>query len=168
MGAFDIERSLREAEGRFGRAARRRRRSDAGSSRLPAVVATRLRRLLHGRERPAMTEVQARLRRFCERRRLKPPSRATVYGFLSRCPPHRYVIAELPGYVRDALYNLGPDGPVPGHQLAFYAFQYGDMRAACFAAGLPWLDLWQANRMRGWRSRSHGLLRAVRRKRGIT
>ena len=114
-----------------------------------------------------MKGVAEELDRFCERRGIRPPSRATIYNFIPQCPPHVYVIADLPAHVRDALYNLDAGGTVPGHQLAFYAFQYGDTRAACFAAGLPWLDLWQADRMRGWRARSHGLLRAVLTQRAI-
>jgi non-specific serine/threonine protein kinase len=35
-------------------------------------------------------------------------------------------------------------------------------------AGLPWLDLYQARRARGWRTRSRGLLDAVLRAREIT
>jgi hypothetical protein len=95
------------------------------------------------------------------------PSRATVYRFMAQSPPRQVPIAELPEPVRLALYNLGPDGTVPGHQLAFYAFNYGDAQAMSFAAGLPWLDLYQADRMRGWRPRSHGVLRAVMLRRGI-
>jgi hypothetical protein len=56
---------------------------------------------------------------------------------------------------------------VPGHQLAFYCFDYGSLAAISFAAGLPWLDLYQARRMRGWRPRSFGLLAAVMRRRGL-
>ena len=114
-----------------------------------------------------MKRVEEELGRFCKARRLTPPSRATIYNFIPRCKPHTYAIAELPTHVRDALYNLDPAGTVPGHQLAFYAFQYGDSRAACFAAGMPWIDLWQADRMRGWRARSHGLRRAVLARRAI-
>jgi len=98
---------------------------------------------------------------------LRAPSRATIYNFIARCPDHQYEIPGLPDYVRTALYNLDPAGTVPGHQLAFYAFQYGDTRAACFASGLPWLDLDHASRMRGWRPRTIGLLHAVMRHRGI-
>ncbi len=126
-----------------------------------------LKRHLHGVERPDLEEVQRSLRTYAIRHRLKPPSRATIYNFVARCPPHEYAMTELPVYVRDALYNLGTSGIIPGHQLAFYAFQYGDVRAASFAAALPWLDLHQADRLRGWRPRSHGLLRAVLRRRGM-
>lgn len=131
-------------------------------------IRRKLRALLAVLERPSISVVLADLRAFCEKRGLKTPSRATVYAFVPRCPSHLYVVAELPEHVRDALYNLDPAGTVPGHQLAFYAFQYGDSRAASFAAGLPWLDLYQADRMRGWRDRSHGRLRAVLQRRGIT
>ena len=114
-----------------------------------------------------MRELLRELAAFCRRRRLRAPARATVYRFIERCPPHRYRIEDLPPPVQAALYNLGPDGDVPGHQLAFHAFQHGDTAAMSFAAGLPWLDLYQADRMRGWRPRSHGLLRAVLRRRSI-
>lgn len=108
-----------------------------------------------------MSHVRDELRRFCGRHGLCAPARATIYNAIPRTPAHVYSVPELPVHVRDALYNLDLEGTVPGHQLAFYAFQYGDTRAMSFAAGLPWLDLYQADRMRGWRPRSHGLLRAV-------
>ena len=85
---------------------------------------------------------------YATQHRQKAPSRATIYNFVARCPPHEYSMTEPPVYVRDALYNLGASGIIPGHQLACYAFQYGDVRAASFAAGLPWLDLYQADRLR--------------------
>ena len=56
---------------------------------------------------------------------------------------------------------------VPGHQLAFYLFHHGDTQALSFAAGMPWLELYQANRMRGWRPTSRGLFLAVLRRRRI-
>lgn len=131
------------------------------------MVAAELRRQFHGLERPRIHDVQAEVAEFCIRHCVGTPSRATIYNFIARCPPHEYAIGELPTYVREALYNLASTGKVPGHQLTFYAFQYGDLRAASFAAGLPWLDLYQADRMRGWRPHSHGLLRAVLRRRAI-
>ena len=85
---------------------------------------------------------------------------ASIYKFIDRCPPHEYQIASLPDAVRAALYNLGPNGLVPGHQIAFYAFQHGNLDAISFASGLPWIDLYLADHMRGWRERC-GLLRAV-------
>jgi hypothetical protein len=69
--------------------------------------------------------------------------------------------------VVDALYNLSPADRIPGHQLAFYCFNYGSLAAISYAAGLPWLDLYQARFLRGWRPRSAGLLEAVMRARGI-
>ena len=67
----------------------------------------------------------------------------------------------------DALYNLAPGGTVPGPQLGFYCFNYGCVAAISYAAGLPWLDLYQASRLRGWRRRSRGLLAGVARLRGF-
>jgi hypothetical protein len=165
---WDIEKSLKDAGLRLGGGpAWRRPRSDAGSSRLPADVQEALRQLLHGQDRPAMRQLERSIAARCRRLRRKTPSRATLYAFLDRCPPHQYRIAELPAAVKEALYNLDPEGTVPGPQLAFYAFQYGDTRAMSFAAGLPWLDLHQASRMRGWRPRNLGLLHAVLRRRNL-
>ena len=67
-----------------------------------------------------------------------------------------------------ALYNLAPESEVPAHQVAFYCFNYGDLAAASFAAGLPWLALYQAARLPGWRARSRGLLEATLRVRNIS
>jgi hypothetical protein len=125
-------------------------------------------RLLHGQDRPEIETLIGETRRRARSLKMKAPSRASIYNFMKRCPPHRYSIAGLPEPVRDALYNLPADGVVPGHQLAFYAFQHGDTRAMCFASGLPWIDLYLADGMRGWRERSHGLLRAVLRYRQIS
>lgn len=96
-----------------------------------------------------------------------PPSRATVYKLLATLPTPRFNVAGLPSPVRNALYNLTDDTAVPAHQLAFYCFNYGDLAATSFAAGLPWLALYQAARMPGYRSRSRGLIEAVMRSRGI-
>jgi len=170
MPPFDLERSLKDAELRLPAkraGARRQPRSDAGRSRLPAAIAEALLDILRRQERPPMHEVMAELAAFCRQRHLRMPARATIYRFMAQCPPRLVRISELPESVRKALYNLDPDGMVPGHQLAFYAFNYGDVRAMSFAAGLPWLDLYQADRMRGWRPRSHGLVRAVMLRRGI-
>ncbi len=98
---------------------------------------------------------------------LVPPSRATVYKLLDVVPTPTYALCELPPAVRHALYNLGPDGDIPGHQVAFYCFNYGDVAAMSFAAGLPWVALHQARRLPGFRARSRGLLEAVVRARGI-
>lgn len=98
---------------------------------------------------------------------LPPPARASLYNAFARIDGHRYAIAELPAAVADTLYNLAPSGDVPGHQLVFHCFNYGSVPAISYAAGLPWLDLYQARRLRGWRPRSAGLLEAVMRARGI-
>jgi len=90
-----------------------------------------------------------------------------VYKLLATLPTPRYTVAGLPPSVRDALYNLTDDSEVPAHQLAFYCFNYGDLAATSFAAGLPWLALYQAARLPGYRPRSRGLLEAVMRARGI-
>ncbi|MBI5547524.1 MAG: hypothetical protein HY901_26880 [Deltaproteobacteria bacterium] len=104
---------------------------------------------------------------FCQDRNLSCPSRASVYKLLDRLDGHRYRVDELPTAVRAALYNLAPDADVPGHQVAFYCFNYGDLSAVCFASGMPWLDLHQAGRLRGWRSKSRGLWEAACRIRKI-
>lgn len=80
-------------------------------------------------------------------------------------PPYR--IEALKPAVRETLYNLPEAGDVPGHQLAFHCFNYGSTEAMSFAAGMPWLALFQAARLRGWRPRSRGLLEAVLKARRI-
>ena len=70
-------------------------------------------------------------------------------------------MGDLPPEVQRALYNLGDEGRIPGHQVAFYCLNHGCARASSFAAGMPWLDLYQAARTRGWRQRSRGLLGAI-------
>ena len=114
-----------------------------------------------------MSELLANLRRTCSKRGLKAPSRATTYKLLTRLPVPIYRVADLPGSVRDALYNLEPESEVPAHQLVFYCFNYGDLEAVSFAAGLPWLAIYQAQRLRGFRPRSRGLIEAVARARRI-
>jgi len=114
-----------------------------------------------------MRELLAKLRRTCSGRGLDAPSRATTYKLLTSLPVPTYRVADLPASVRDALYNLERDGEVPAHQLAFYCFNYGNLEAASFAAGLPWLAIYQALRMRGHRPRSRGLIEAVARARRI-
>jgi hypothetical protein len=114
-----------------------------------------------------MTEVLERVRERCQRDGLAPPSRATLYKLLATLPTRSYRLSELPPSVRNALYNLSPDSDVPAHQIAFYCFNYGDLGAISFAAGLPWLALYQARRMPGHRARSRGLLEAVALVRGV-
>jgi hypothetical protein len=168
MSFLDLDKSLKKAEERLGVAPRtRKRRADAGGTRLPAPVVSELRRLLGGKERPRMREVGRELATFCEARGWPRPARATLYRFMAEVPIHEYHAAELPAWVRASLYNLEGDARVPGHQLVFYAFNYGDARAMSFAAALPWVDLYQAARMRGWRAMSLGPLRAAMRRRKI-
>jgi hypothetical protein len=114
-----------------------------------------------------MVDVRRRVSDACGALGIRPPSRASLYNTLPRIEGHRYSIALLPGHVAATLYNLAPAGEVPGHQLAFHCFNYGSLPAISYAASLPWLDLFQAARLRGWRPRSRGLLRAVMRDRRI-
>ncbi len=164
---FDINESQRQARQRLGRDSTRRRRSDAGRSRLPTIVLAELRAAALEHDRPSMATLQRRLSDLCARSGLRPPSRASLYGAFSRIEGHTYSMRRLPTPVVEALYNMAPAGNVPGHQLAFYCFNYGSLPAVSYAAGLPWLDLYQAQRLRGWRLRSRGLLTAVMRVRGI-
>jgi len=126
-----------------------------------------MRSLLLGFERPSMSAVGSEIASRAARLGMRAPSRASLYKALARIPGHAYRTPLLPAHVREALYNLPPDGEVPGHQLAFYCFNHGSLSAVSYAAGLPWLDLYQASTLRGWRPRSRGLLEAVMRVRGI-
>jgi hypothetical protein len=171
MSIFDLQESNERARERFGRgrkaAARPTKRADAGRFRLDPAVQEKLVALLSGQEKPAFVRLYDALQSYGARARRRCPTRATVYAFMARGPGHSYVVADLPEPVRSCLYNLEGTVEVPGHQLAFHAFQHGTSRALSFAAGLPWLDLYQAARMRGWRPRSRGLLEAVLRIRRI-
>lgn len=167
MNMFDINSSQRLAERRLGRSSQRRRRSDAGRSRLPSAVLAELREAALGHDRPSMSALHQRITRVCERHGLKVPVRASLYNALGRLEGHSYRIADLPEPVEEVLYNLDRSADVPGRQLAHYCFNYGSLAAISFAAGLPWLDLYQARRLRGWRPRSRGLLESVLRVRGI-
>lgn len=120
-----------------------------------------------GYDRPKMSDLLASLGATCRDKGLTPPSRASVYKLLGTLPTPRHQVAGLPPPVRHALYNLTDDSVVPAHQVAFYCFNYGDLAAASFAAGLPWLALYQAARLPGYRSGSRGLVEAVVRARGI-
>jgi hypothetical protein len=162
---FDLRKSQHDAAVRLRRASRRRRRADAGRSRLPAPVLAHLRSLLLGHERPSMAEVRRDLGAWCARRQLRAASRATLYNVLPGIRGHAYRVSDLPAAARHALYNLGPDARVPGHQVVFYCLNYGSLAAVSYAAALPWLDLFQAARLRGWRPRSRGLLTAILRAR---
>jgi hypothetical protein len=114
-----------------------------------------------------MAAVERAIRDLCAWHGQRPPARASLYNVLPRLDGHTYEISSLPITVRRSLYNLDPHGPIRGASLAFYCFNYGTLPAASFAAGLPWLDLYQASCLRGWRPRSRGLLNAVLRMRGI-
>jgi hypothetical protein len=86
---------------------------------------------------------------------------------LATAPPPVYDFAALPPAVQRALYNLCEGTSVPAPQVVFASFNYGDIEAISFASGLPWLALYQADRIRGWRPKSHSLLRAVMKGRGL-
>jgi hypothetical protein len=131
------------------------------------VVQSELERLLQQSDRPRVRAILARLAEVCAVHGLRPPARATIYQAFDQTPARSYRIADLPPAARETLYNLSPEGDVPGHQLAFYCLNYGGLDAISFAAGLPWLALHQAARLPGWRPRSRGLLEAIRRVRGI-
>jgi hypothetical protein len=161
MPAFDLAASVDRARRRFGSGGARQRRSDAGKLRLPAATVALLRPLLLDQGRPRMVDLQRELAAACQRRGLKAPARATLYACLALVEPHGYRVVDLPRHVQGALYNLDVSATVPGHQLAFYCFNHGDLAAISYAAGLPWLDLFQAAKLGGWRPRSRGLLQAV-------
>jgi hypothetical protein len=165
---FDLAASLARAEHRLDAVtSTRRRRSDLGKHRVEPAVVRELGRLLSGQEYPGIESILERLRQICRDRELPCPARATVFKLIRRHPGQRHRVSSLPPAVRAALYNVSPEGTVPGAQLAFYCFNYGELPAVCFAAGLPWLSLYQAYRMRGWRAKSRGLLRAALLARGI-
>jgi hypothetical protein len=166
MSVLNFELSVERAARRLGHTGPRRR-SDAGTLRLAPTVQRALRALVLGQERPRMADLKRALDERCRRAGERAPSRATLYQALWRLEGHAYEPRRLPAAVRRVLYNLDPAGAVPGHQLAFYCFNYGTLDAVSFAAGLPWLDLYQAARLSGWRPRSQGLLIAVMRVRGI-
>lgn len=118
-------------------------------------------------ERPSIASVREKLAARCQSEGIRPPSRATVYKLLDTLPTQSYRPGDLPAAVRNALYNLDADSVVPAHQVAFYCFNYGDLEAMSFAAGLPWLAIHQALRVPGYRKAGRGLIEAVARARGI-
>ena len=170
MSFFNLPASLELAQERLkggAKAGGRRPRSDRGTPRVDPRTLAILVEACGGYDRPAMSGLLARVGKACRAKRLKPPSRASVYKWLATLPTPHYEVAGLPPSVRHALYNLTDDSKVPAHQLAFYCFNYGDLAATSFAAGLPWLALYQAARMPGYRSKSRGLVEAVMRARGL-
>lgn len=148
-------------------ATRRRRRADAGQSRLQPAVAARLDSLLSGRIRPSIALIRKALGAFCAERSLPTPSRSALYAAIERLAPPVYDAVRLPQSVRATLYNLDGTARVPGDQLVFHAFNYGDVSAISFASGLPWICLYAAHRLRGWRPKSRSLLESVLARRGM-
>ncbi len=166
---FDIGASQIRARRRLQSApkAGRRPRSDRGRPRIDRRVLALLADAMASYDRPPMAEVLKHVGERCRRKRLTPPSRASVYKLLATLPTPTYRLGDLPAAVQNALYNLGPDSDVPAHQIAFYCFNYGDVEAMSFAAGLPWLALYQALRTPGHRPKSRGVLQAVAKARGV-
>lgn len=113
-----------------------------------------------------MTHVHREIAALCGRLGIAVPSRSTLYNAIERATPPAFHRDELPEHVRRTLHNVAP-GPIPGHQIVFAAFNYGDTRALSWAAGMPWLCLHHAYRTSGWRPKSRALLRAVMSIRGI-
>jgi hypothetical protein len=159
---FDLAQALERAA-RHKQPPRRGRkaRSDRGVSRMDPRAQRALLALASGVEKPASSALVAEARALCERIGAAPPSRATIYNFIAGVRTPERLVADLPLAVQDALYNLERDSSVPESQIAFYCFNYGGLEAMSFAAGLPWLALYQAERMRGWRPKSRGALEAV-------
>lgn len=166
MAAFDIESSIGRAQRRLGRGTRKAR-ADRGELRLDPRVIECVAASVGGFDRPPMSRLLADVSERCRRHGLAAPSRATVYKLLRVIDGARHCVKGLPGPVQAALYNLAADSVVPERQVAFYCFNYGELAAISFAAGLPWLALYQARHMPGHRPRGLGLLRAVLRARGI-
>lgn len=163
---FDLTKSLADADARFKRAGRKRR-TDKGSFRFDERAQAILDGLLSGYERPKTAGLLRELRTRCAELGVTAPSRATVYNYIDSAPVPRLNIEALPAEVRSVLYNLDATTPVPSHQVAFRAFNEGGLRALSYAAGLPWLALHRARRLRGWRPRGLAVIEAVCRSRGI-
>jgi hypothetical protein len=85
---------------------------------------------------------------------------------MQRVPIPEYDFDELPGPVRQTLHNVAR-GKIPGQQVVFAAFNFGDVRAISFASGLPWICLHRAFTIPGFRPKSFALLSAVMAYRGI-
>lgn len=170
MSVFDIQASQDRARRRLNgasRTSRRGPRSDRGISRIDARIRAWLTEAVGGYDRPRMADVLTTVGDRCRREGLESPSRATVYKLLASLPTPSYRLTEVPPAVQNALYNLAAESSVPAHQVAFYCFNYGDLAAISFAAGLPWLALYQARRLPGYRPKSRGLLEAVAHARGL-
>ncbi len=165
MSAFNLEESIARAEKRLGGPPKRR--LDHGTFRIDPAIVEHFESLVAGYHRPPMVEISRDLAAFCQERVLSRPSRATLYKLLAGAKGRQFSPRMLPADVSSVLRNLDHDVTVPGHQLAFYCFNYGGAAALSFAAGLPWLALYQAARLPGWRPKSRGLLEAVMRVRNI-
>lgn len=167
---FDVEGAFQRAAQRLGDVPQKRSRkprSDRGRRRVAPAAERVLVELLSSHERLAMAVLLRELGAACRQVGTKPPSRATLYSYLATVRTPERQVRALPAAVQRALYNLERDSRVPEAQIAFYCFNYGELAAVSYAAGLPWLALYQARRMRGWRRRSRGLLEAVARVRKI-
>ena len=171
MPPFNLQDALERAARRFpevsGARKARRSRADRGRSRLPEPVVALLDEALSGMDRPRFPDLQAAVSRLCEAQGIPRPSKATLYHYLAIAPLPSSMRRDLPPAVRNALHNLDDESRVPARQVVFAAFNYGNVEAISFASGLPWLALYQADRVRGWRPKSHALLRAVMKGRGI-
>ena len=170
MSILDLSSSFERARRRFGDATKEgasRKRSDRGVVRLHPDVIEEVRRLAWGQDRPRMVDLLGEIGRFCQVRGLRRPSRTAMYRLLDGIAEHTYDPNALPHDVRVTLYNVDLTARIPGGQLAFHCFNFGNGRAMSFAAGLPWLDIHHARRKRGWRAKSRGVLDAVCRVRGI-
>jgi hypothetical protein len=164
VSILNIDRSVGRAETRFrggGRTSERRVRSDRGRFRLDPRIAGQLADRIDGYDKPSVNELLREMQRASQALGGRGPSRATIYSFIAKHPVPGYRVGRLPAYVRQTLFNLGPDSDVPGDQLVFRCLNYGDTDAISFAAGLPWRHLHCALRMRGWRPKSRALLDAI-------
>jgi hypothetical protein len=171
MPSFNLDDAMVRAAERFdsldNAAKPRRARADRGRSRMPEPIRAFLNEVLSGVDRPRFLDIETEVARFSKNRGLPCPSRATLYHYFASAPAGTLDWNDLPIAVQRALYNLGEGVRVPAHQVVFAAFNYGDIEAISFASGLPWLALYQADRVRGWRPKSHSLLRAVMKGRGL-
>jgi hypothetical protein len=106
--------------------------------------------------------VLRQVREYCRTRGLRAPSRGTIYNAFARASVPSFSREDLPESVLRTLHNIG-GREIPGHQIVFAAFNYGDTRAISYASALPWSCLQAAARLRGWRPKSAALLAAVMR-----
>jgi hypothetical protein len=139
-------------------------------SRSDPKVEAWLTELFAGREKPSFSAVHRDLCARCQTEGLSAPTRSSLYNAMRRVAVPSIRWDALPEAVVASLYNAVAEDPaqlVPGDHVVFYAFNYGSPRALSYASGMPWLCLLRADARRGWRPKSHALLRAVMRFRGI-